>query len=136
MCATCKECGHTRCSFSFCSDYLKPCDTCQTVPPSPSSEQGTRTGPTTSLSINLHHVGQHFIESILEVEPDSIVVGEDPDRTEDSNHLLQDIRFKARVRGWSHRSQQHQATNPMSQDGGIRSLTPYVSENARHVLKE
>ena len=50
MRATCNECGHTRCSFSFCPDYLKPCNTCQTIPPSPSSEQGMKTGPATTLS--------------------------------------------------------------------------------------
>ena len=45
---------------------------------------------------------EHFIESISEVEPDSIVEGETPNRTEDSNQLLQDIRFKTTIRGWSH----------------------------------
>ena len=73
-------------------------------------EQGTRTGPGVTLSINLHHVGEYFIEDITEVEQDSIVEGEDSDRTEDSDQLLQDIRFKASIKGWSHRAQQHLAT--------------------------
>ena len=109
MRATCKECGHTRYSFSFCSDYLKPCNTCQTIPSSPSSEQGMKTGPTTTLSINLHQVGKHFIETISEVEPDSIIEGEDPGRTADPNQLLQTIRSKSTIRGWSHRTHQHRA---------------------------
>ena len=37
----------------------------------------------------------------------SVCLREDPDRTEDSNQLLQDIRFKATIRGWSRRTQQH-----------------------------
>ena len=114
MCVTCKGCGHTQCSFLFCSDHLKQCNNCQTTPPSPSSEQGMRTGPETTLSISLHHVGEHFIESISEVEPDSIVEGEDPDRTENSNQFLQDIRFKTTIRGWSHRTQQHRGTALLS----------------------
>ena len=77
MRATCNECGHTRCSFSFCPDYLKPCNTCQTIPPSPSSEQGMKTGPATTLSNDL-------------------------------------IRFKATIRGWSHRAHQHRATALLS----------------------
>ncbi len=68
---TCQECGHTRYSFLFCSDYFKPCNTCQTVPASPSSEQGTKTGTTTILSTNLHQVGEHFIEDISEVDGQS-----------------------------------------------------------------
>ena len=56
------------------------------------------------------YVGEHFIEAISEVEPDSIVEGKDPDRTEDSNQLLQDIRFKTTITGWSHRDQQHRDT--------------------------
>ena len=155
----------------MCSDYLKPCNTCQPVPSPPSSEQGTRTGPDATLSINLHHVGEHFIEAITEVEQDSIVEGEDLDRTEDSDQLLQGIQFKATIRGWSHRAQQHRATTlpslrnePMvkriqeNQDlvllpttwwsltmgtlepnelgYGIRSLTPFVSKNVRHVREE
>jgi hypothetical protein len=114
MRATCKECGHTRYSFSFCSDYLKPCNTCQTIPSSPSSEQGMKTGPTTTLSINLHQVGKHFIETISEVEPDSIIEGEDPGRTADPNQLLQTIRSKSTIRGWSHRTHQHRATALLS----------------------
>ena len=110
MRATFKECGHTRCSFSFCSDYIKPCNTCQTVPPSHPVEQGAKTGSATILSTNLHQVGEHFIETISEVEPDSWVEGVDPDRTEDPNQLLQNIRFKATIRGWSHRTHQHHVT--------------------------
>ena len=114
MRATCNECGHTRCSFSFCPDYLKPCNTCQTIPPSPSSEQGMKTGPATTLSNDLHQVGKHFIEAISEAEPGSVVEGEDPDRTEDPSQLLQNIRFKATIRGWSHRAHQHRATALLS----------------------
>ena len=114
MRATCKECGHTRCSFSFCPDYSKPCNTCQTVPPSPSSEQGTTTRPATILSTNLHQVGENFIATISEVEPDSLVEGVVPDRTEDPNQLIQNIRFKATIRGWSHQAHQHRATALLS----------------------
>jgi hypothetical protein len=49
-----------------------------------------------------------------EVESDSLVEGEDPDRTEDPNQLLQNIRFKATIRGWSHRTNQHRATALLS----------------------
>ena len=110
MRATCTECEHTRCSFSFCSDYSNPCNTCQMAPPAPPSEQGMTTGPATTLSDNLHQVGDHFIESISEVDPSSLVEGVDPDRTEDPNQLLQNIRFKTTVRGWSHRPHQHRDT--------------------------
>ena len=92
MCAACKEYGHTRCSFSFCSDYLKPCNTCQTVPSSPSSEQGTRTGPGTILLINLHHVGEHFIVTISEVEPDSIVEGETEQMTQTNFYKISGLK--------------------------------------------
>ena len=114
MCATCKVCGHTRCSFSFWPDYSKPCNTCQTVPPSPSSEQGTKNGPATILSTNLHQVGEHFIEAISEVESDSLLEGVAPDRTEDPKQILQNVRFKATIRGWSHQSHQHRATALLS----------------------
>ena len=39
------------------------------TPPSPPSEQGMMMGPATTLSANLHQVGDHFIESISEVDP-------------------------------------------------------------------
>ena len=45
----------------------------------------------TTLSNDLHQVGKHFIEAISEVEPGSVVEGEDPDRTEDPSQA----RFKA-----------------------------------------
>ena len=132
MRAICKEYGHNRCSFSFCSDYLKPCNDCQAIPSSPSSEQGIRTGPDVTLSINLHHVGEHFIEDISEVEPDSIVEGEDPDRTEDSNQLLQDIRFQDTIRGWSHRAQQHRITTLLDLQND--PMTKRMQENQDLIL--
>ena len=58
-----------------------------------------KTGPATTLSNDLHQVGKHFIEAISEVDPGSVVEGEDPDRTEDPNQLLQNIRFKTTIRG-------------------------------------
>ena len=61
-------------------------------------EQGAKTGSATILSTNLHQVGEHFIESISEVESVSLVEGIDPDRTEDPNQLLQNIRFKVTIR--------------------------------------
>ncbi len=129
---TCKEYGHTRCSFSFCSDYLKPCNTCKNVPSSPSSEQGMKTGSTTILSTNLHQVGKNFIEVISEVEPGSVVEGEVPHRTEDPNQLLQNIRFKTTIRGWSHRDHQHSVTSLLSlQD---EPLVRRMSENQDLVL--
>jgi hypothetical protein len=95
---------------SVCSDYSKQFNNCQMVPPSPSSEQGMTTGPATTLSTNLHQVGDHFIEAISEVDPGSLEEGVDPDRTEDPNQRLQTIRFKATIRGWSHRTHQHRVT--------------------------
>jgi hypothetical protein len=73
-----------------------------------------KTGSATISSINLHQVGNHFIEAISEVESGSIVEGEDPDRTEDPNQLLQNIRFKTTIIGWSHRTHQHRATAILS----------------------
>ena len=73
-----------------------------------------KTGSATTLSINLHQVGKYFTEAILEVEPDSNVEGEDLGRTEDPNQFLQNIRFKATIRGWSHRAHQHRATTLLS----------------------
>jgi hypothetical protein len=84
------------------------------VPPSPSSEQGRTTGPATTLSANLHQVGEHFIEAISEVESGSLVEGVVPDRTEDPNQLIQNIRFKATIRGWSHQAHQHRVTALLS----------------------
>ena len=54
--------------------------------------------------------GRLFIESISEVDPGSLVEGVDPDRTEDPNQLLQNTRFEATIRGWSHRVHQHRVT--------------------------
>ena len=59
-------------------------------------------------------MGEHFIEAISEVEPDSLVEGVVPDRTEDPNQLIQNIRFKATIRGWSHQAHQHRATALLS----------------------
>ena len=108
--ASCQECGSPRCSFSFCSGFLKPCTTCQATPPPRSQEQDSHLGPA-QLSINLHHVGEHFIEAITEVEYDSVVeAATDQNRAEDLIHLAQNIRFKAAIRGWSHQAQQLRAT--------------------------
>ena len=108
--ASCLECGSPRCSFSFCSDFLKPCTTCQAIPPSCSQEQESHRGPA-QPSINMHQVGELFIEAITEVAYDPVVAEAlDQGRTEDSIHLAQDMRFKAVIRGWSHQEQQTRAT--------------------------
>ena len=107
--ASCLECGSPRCSFSFCSDFLKPCTTCQAIPPSCSQEQDSHRGPA-QPSINMHQVGELFIEAITEVAYDPVVAEAlDQGRTEDSIHLAQDMRFKAVIRGWSHQEQQTRA---------------------------
>ena len=74
----------------------------------------------------------HFIETISEVEPDSLVEGEDPDRTEDPDQPLQNIRFKVTIRGWSHRANQHRVTTLLSlQD---EPLVRRILENQVHGL--
>ncbi len=99
------ECGSPRCSFSFCSDFLKLCTTCQDIPPSSSQEQDSHQGPA-QPSINIHQVGELFIESITEVAYDPVVAeASDHGRTEDPILLSQNMRFKAVIRGWSHLAQ-------------------------------
>ncbi len=107
---SCLECGSPRCSFSFYSDFLKPCTTCQVIPPSCSQEQDNHRGPT-QPSINTHQVGELFIEAITEVAYDPVVAeASDHDRTEDPIHLAQDMRFKTGIRGWSHQAQHLRST--------------------------
>jgi hypothetical protein len=56
----------------------------------------------------MHQVGELFIETITEVAYDPVVAEvSDQGRTEDPLiHLVQDMRFKAAIRGWSHQEQQ------------------------------
>ena len=112
--ASCLECGSPRYSFSFCSDFLKPCTTCQVIPPARSQEQDSHRG-SAQPSINMHQVGEIFIEAITEVEYDPVVAdASDQIRTEDPIHLAQDMRFKSAIRGWSHQVQQLRATALLS----------------------
>ena len=108
--ASCLECGSPRCSFSFCSDFLKLFTTCQVIPSSHSQEQDRHRGPE-QPSINIHQVGEIFIESVTEVAYDPVVAeASDQIRVEDPIHLTQDMRFKAVIRGWSHQAQQLRTT--------------------------
>ncbi len=112
--ASCPECGSPRCNFSFCSDFLNPCTTCQVIPSSCSQEQDSHRGPA-QPSINMHQVGKFFIETITEVAYDPVVAEvSDHGRTEDPILLAQDMRFKAVIRGWSHQAQQLRATSLLS----------------------
>ena len=89
---------------------MKPCTICQSAPHPRSQEQDSHRGPA-QLSINLHHVGEHFIEAITEVKYDSLTeLATDQRRAEDPMHLTQDIKFKVAIRGWSHQAQQLRAT--------------------------
>ena len=111
---SCLECGSPRCSFSFCSDFLKPCITCQTIPSSHSKKQDSHRGPARP-SINMHQAGEIFIEAVTEVAYDPVVAEAlDQNRAEDPIHLAQDMKFKAAIRGWSHQAQQLRATALLS----------------------
>ncbi len=56
-------------------------------------------------------MGEIFIEVVTEVAYDPVVAEEsDQIRVEDPIHLVQDMRFKAAIRGWSHQDQQLRAT--------------------------
>ncbi len=130
--ASCPDCGSPRYSFSFCPDFLKPCTTCQVIPPSCSQEQDSHRGPA-QPSINMHQVGEHFIESISEVAYDPTVAEvSDHGRTEDPILLAQDMRFKAVIRGWRHQSQQLRATALLSLDD--ISLVREMQENHDLIL--
>ena len=72
------------------------------------------------------------MEAITEVKQDSIVEVADPDRTEDSNQLLQDIRFKVTIRGWSHRTQQHRSTALLSLQN--EAMSKRMQENQDLIL--
>ena len=112
--ASCPECGSPRCSFSFCSDFLKPCITCQVIPSSHSQKQDSHRGPARP-SINMHQAGEIFIEAVTEVAYVPVVAEAlDQIRTEDPIHLAQDMKFKAAIRGWSHQAQQLRATALLS----------------------
>ena len=56
-----------------------------------------------SLSLNLHAVGSHFVESITGIEEIPIVNPALPEREE---RPLTDIQFRASVRGWIHTTHQ------------------------------
>ena len=107
---SCLECGSPRCNFSFCSDFLKPCTTYQAIPPSRFQEQDIYWDPE-QPSINIHQVGESFIEAVTEVAYDPVAAEvSDQSRVEDPIHLAQDLRFKAAIRGWSHQALQRRAT--------------------------
>jgi hypothetical protein len=50
------------------------------------------------MSLNLHSVGLHFVESITRIEEIPAV---DPALSEEEEQLLTDIRFRSSVRGWT-----------------------------------
>jgi hypothetical protein len=50
------------------------------------------------MSLNLHVVGLHFVESITGIEEIPVV---DPALSEEEEQQLTDIRFRASVRGWT-----------------------------------
>ena len=63
----------------------------------------------------MHQVGERFIEEVTEVSYDPVVTEAfDQARTEDPIHLAQDMRFKAAIRGWTHKAQQRRATTLLS----------------------
>jgi hypothetical protein len=55
------------------------------------------------MSINLHAVGLHFVESITGIEEIPTV---DPALSEEEEQPLTDIRFRVSVRGWTNESHQ------------------------------
>ena len=72
--ATCLGCGLSRCGVRTCNAFCEPCGTCQTVPtkvdlkPPPKCKKGKRKIVTQPMSLNLHAVGLHFVESITGIE--------------------------------------------------------------------
>ena len=56
-------------------------------------------------------MGECFIEAVTEVAYDPVAAEvSDQSRVEDPSHLVQDMRFKAAIRGSSHQAQQRRAT--------------------------
>ena len=81
----------------------------------------------------MHQVGEIFIETVTEVAYDPVVAEtSDQVRTEDPIHLVQDMRFKAAIRGWSHQAQQLPTTALLSLND--RSLVREMQENHDLIL--
>ncbi len=102
--ATCLGCGLSRCGVRTCNAFCEPCGTCQTAPikvdlkPPPRCTKGKRKIIAQPMSLNLHAVGLHFVESITGIEEIPAV---DPALSEEEEQPLTDIRFRASVRGWT-----------------------------------
>ena len=102
--ATCLGCGLSRCGVRTCNAFSEPYGTCQTVPikvdlkPPPECTKGKREIIAQPMSLNLHAVGLHFVESIKGIEEIPAV---DPALSEEEEQPLTDIRFRASVRGWT-----------------------------------
>jgi hypothetical protein len=62
-----------------------------------------------SLSLNLHTVGLHFVESITGIEETPTKALVDPVPPEREERPLTDIRFRASVRGWIDKAHQSRA---------------------------
>ena len=59
----------------------------------------------------MHQVGERFIEEVTDVSYDpKVAEALDQAQTVDPIHLAQDMRFKAAIRGWTHRAHQLRAT--------------------------
>ena len=96
----CFGCGQSRCGFRHCNTFYEPCGTCQTIPistdlePPPKSTKGKRKIIAPSLSLNLHTVGMHFVESITGIEEIPTKALVDPGPPEREERPLTDIRFR------------------------------------------
>jgi hypothetical protein len=110
--ATCLGCGLPRYDVRTCNAFYEPCGTCQTVPtkvdqkPPPQGKKGKRKIVAQPLSLNLHAVGLHFVESITGIEEIPAV---DPALSEEEEQPLTDIRFRVSVRGWNNKAHQSRA---------------------------
>ncbi len=99
---TCLGCGLSRCGVRTCNAFCETCGTCQTTPikvdlkPPPRCTKVKRKIISHPMSLNLHAVGLHFMESITGIEE---IPDVDPALSEEEEQPLTNIRFRASVRG-------------------------------------
>jgi len=106
--ATCSRCGQSRCSVWDCTASHEACSTCRTAPTR--MERSPHRQPTLGkrkhmvTTFNLNSVGRHFIESIKDFEDTQTDAPTGRAISSGEERPLTDLRFKASIRGWSHKT--------------------------------